>query len=124
MIHMNKPAPRKISNEIIRFVYERQQHKCWFNLDCCTGRIQGKPHHWGLHNNATNRAKYSSFVHHPANLIGCCYNCHIKRGSGDNLPEWVIKSVMEWIVLDKLITMSFFHGEFQLYAGGMMIYSG
>lgn len=125
MIHSNKSAPRAIPHEIIELVYERQQHRCWFNLDCCTGRIQGKPHHWGLHNTATNRAKYPGFVHHQANLIGCCYDCHSKRGSGDNLPQWAIDSVMAWIALGKEITMDFVESNFLLYRdSGILIYMG
>jgi hypothetical protein len=124
MIHSNKSAPLHIPEKIIEFVYARQEHQCLFRLEGCTGTIQGKPHHWGLHNKGYNRRDYPSFVHHPANLAGLCLSCHRKRGSGDNLPDWVIRDVMDYLVLDKLITMSFFDMEFQLYAGGIFLYCG
>ena len=86
MIHDKKQAPQAIPQETIELVYERQDWKCLLQLRGCTGRVQSKPHHWGIHNTGPNRKNYPLLVHHPANLIGICLCCHARRGSGDNIP--------------------------------------
>ena len=80
MIHMNKPAPRKVPDEIKEAVNNRDKGLCVF----CGNPAWGPPHHWGLHNNQINRQNWPLLVHSVANQVMTCFKCHSSRGSGDN----------------------------------------
>lgn len=90
MIHMKKPAAKKPSNKVKLWVVEtRDKNRCQY----CGGFTKDSPHHWGVHNNGTNRKVYPLLVHHPANLVAACIPCHQKHGSGDNIPEYRAKAI-------------------------------
>lgn len=91
MLRDKKPAPLKPPENVIEFVVkERDKHIC---QSCGVYTGEQPPHHWGVHNKKENRAAYPLLVHHPANLILWCPDCHSKHGSGDNLPEYRARAI-------------------------------